>query len=139
MYPTGKRSHTEHHLQWDPRRAGNSVIVQRTRRYVVLRLVPKPDTGQDKRLGHSGIQSLRLARRVIGESSCAFSLFFAHSRRLCCLQIYTTKQKESKMSTAFIAILTETNHNPTKSNFLSFGIFGHGRCYIQRNSGYKST
>ena len=63
--------------------------------------MPKADTGQDKRLGHSGIQSLRLARRVIGESPFFFlSSFFAHSRRLCCLQRYTTKQKESKMKAA---------------------------------------
>ena len=83
-------------MEWDPRRASRQLCYSSTRRYVVVRLVPKADTGKDKRLGHSGIQSLRLARRVIGESSCAFSLFFAHSRRLCCLQIHHKTKKNQK-------------------------------------------
>lgn len=83
-------------MEWDPRRASRQLCYRSTRRYVVVRLVPKADTGKDKRLGHSGIQSLRLARRVIGESSCAFSLFFAHSRRLCCLQIHHKTKKNQK-------------------------------------------
>ena len=81
-------------MEWDPRRASRQLCYRSTRRYVVVRLVPKADTGKDKRLGHSGIQSLRLARRVIGESSCAFSLFLRilEDGVVC---RYTTKQKRT--------------------------------------------